>query len=126
MDNFNVEKVVLFYIFRDQLFDLQPSTGYRFNGKGYAILDARSHPLQVQTEVKLKFKTSSSEGLMFLVGKGNTFMSIEMKDGKFSNNNRILIFLLSYSIIVVIKNALSLPIYVYQQRVKHYYLNADN
>lgn len=69
---------------RNRLVVLEQNTGYRFNGNGYVIMDARSHPLQTQTEIQLKFKTSTEEGLMFLVGKGNSFMSIEMKEGKSS------------------------------------------
>jgi hypothetical protein len=31
--------------------------------------------------VQLKFKTTAQEGLLFLAGKGHTFLSVELRDG---------------------------------------------
>ncbi|KAK4877517.1 hypothetical protein RN001_010023 [Aquatica leii] len=69
---------------RDQLLDLQPSTGFRFNGYGYAIIDARSYSLRTRSDVQLSFKTFAPTGLIFLVfgSKGKTFLSLELRDGR--------------------------------------------
>jgi laminin alpha 3/5 len=67
---------------RDKLVNLHPSTGYRFNGNGYAVLDVRSYPFRSKSDIKLSFKTFATEGLLFLTGKGNTFIAIELRNGK--------------------------------------------
>ncbi|KAK6627792.1 hypothetical protein RUM44_010271 [Polyplax serrata] len=67
---------------RDKLINLNPSTGYRFNGNGYAVLDSRSYRMDTRSVVSLKFKTTANDGLLFLAGKGRYFLSLEIKDGK--------------------------------------------
>lgn len=67
---------------RDKLVNLHPSTGYRFNGNGYAVLDVRSYPFRSKSDIKLSFKTFATEGLLFLTGRGNTFIAIELRNGK--------------------------------------------
>lgn len=67
---------------RDKLKNLQQSTGYRFEGEGYATLDRKSYRFHDRVEVQLKFKSMASTGLLFLVGKGKEFMSIELDKGK--------------------------------------------
>lgn len=62
--------------------NLKPSTGYRFNGKGYAFLDLRSYNIRHRSDVELKFKTFATEGLLFLVSSGRTFSSLELRNGK--------------------------------------------
>lgn len=68
--------------FRNKFVNLRPSTGYRFNGNGYAILNARSFNLRSRADIQLKFKTFASEGLIFLIGKDGTFISIEIRNGR--------------------------------------------
>ncbi|CAH1115894.1 unnamed protein product [Psylliodes chrysocephalus] len=67
---------------RNKLVNLAPSNGYRFNGNGYAILDARSLQFRSKSTIQLYFKTFAKTGLLFLAGKGKTFISIEMQNGK--------------------------------------------
>ncbi|XP_018320894.1 laminin subunit alpha [Agrilus planipennis] len=67
---------------RNKLVNLQPSTGYRFNGNGYAIINARLFNLRIRSHIKLSFKTFATEGLLFLAGKEKTFISIELRNGK--------------------------------------------
>lgn len=62
--------------------NLNPSTGYRFNGNGFAVLDSRPYRMDIRSVVSLKFKTTALDGLLFLVGKGKNFLSVELKDGK--------------------------------------------
>lgn len=71
--------MVLF--FRNKLEELAPSTGFRFNGNGYIIIDARTMALRHRTYIHLSFKTFAPNGLLFLAGKENTFMSLEIKNG---------------------------------------------
>ncbi|RZC32304.1 Laminin G 2 and/or Laminin II domain containing protein [Asbolus verrucosus] len=67
---------------RDKLVNLQPSTGFRFNGNGYAILNAQSYALRTRSNIQLSFKTFATEGLLFLAGKGKTFIALELRNGK--------------------------------------------
>lgn len=69
-------------LYRNKLINLNPSTGYRFNGNGYAVLDSRSYRVDTRSAVSLKFKTTATEGLIFLIGKGRYFLSLEIKDKK--------------------------------------------
>lgn len=61
---------------------LQPSTGLRFNGQGYAIIDSRSLQLRAKYSIVLSFKTFATEGLIFLGGKNKTFVALELRNGK--------------------------------------------
>ncbi|CAG9836790.1 unnamed protein product [Diabrotica balteata] len=67
---------------RDKLVNLAPSNGFRFNGKGYAILDTRSLQFRAKSTIQLYFKTYATTGLLFLAGKERTFISIEIQNGK--------------------------------------------
>lgn len=69
-------------VFSDKLVVLQPSTGLRFNGQGYAIIDARSLQLRAKSSIILSFKTFATEGLIFLAGKEKTFIALELRNGK--------------------------------------------
>lgn len=62
--------------------ELAPSTGFRFNGNGYVIIDVRAIGLRHRTYIQLSFKTFAPNGLLFLAAKDNTFMSLEIKNGK--------------------------------------------
>lgn len=67
---------------RDKLVILQPSTGFRFNGDGYTILDARTRSLRSRSSIQLAFKSFATEGLLFLTGEGKTFIALELRNGK--------------------------------------------
>ena len=67
--------------FRDKLVNLQPSTGYRFDGSGYTVVNSRPYRMRERSDVQLKFKTTVPDGLLFLAGKGQTFLSVELRDG---------------------------------------------
>ncbi|KAL1517260.1 hypothetical protein ABEB36_001047 [Hypothenemus hampei] len=67
---------------RDKLVVLKPSTGLRFNGQGYAIVDSRALQLRTRSSITLSFKTFASEGLIFLGGKDKTFVALELRSGK--------------------------------------------
>jgi len=73
--------MVYFCLFRDKLVNLQPSTGYRFDGSGYAVVNSRQYRMRERSDVQLKFKTTVRDGLLFLAGKGQTFLSVELRDG---------------------------------------------
>jgi laminin alpha 3/5 len=71
---------VYFHLFRDKLVNLQPSTGYCFDGNGYTIVSSKAYRVRERSDVPLKFKTTARDGLLFLTGKGHTFLSIELRD----------------------------------------------
>lgn len=56
-------------------------TGFRFNGNGYITIDARAMALRHRTYIQLSFKTFAPNGLLFLAGKENTFMALEIRNG---------------------------------------------
>ncbi|KAJ9580421.1 hypothetical protein L9F63_024397, partial [Diploptera punctata] len=66
---------------RNKLVNLMPVTGYRFDGNGYNVVNGSSYRMRDRSSIKMKFKTASPDGLLFLTGKARTFLSIEMKDG---------------------------------------------
>ena len=68
-------------LYRDVLQrDAKP--GYYFNGNGYLILDKGNYRLHRSSDFLLQFKTFAENGLLLFIGKGNDFLSIELKDGK--------------------------------------------
>ena len=69
---------------RDKLKILQQSTGFRFDGEGYAILDRRPYRFHDRIDVQLQFKTNADNGLLFLAGKEQEFMSVELSKGQIS------------------------------------------
>lgn len=69
---------------RDKLINFQPSTGYRFDKHGYAILRKKDFQISPDTKkfsIRLNFKTFVENGLIYLMGKGKQFLSLEMRDG---------------------------------------------
>lgn len=66
------------------MINLAQSTGFRFNGFGYVVIDARSFSLRTRSDVRLSFKTFAPNGLLFLVqGEGGkSFLSLELRDGR--------------------------------------------
>ncbi|XP_063239907.1 laminin subunit alpha [Bacillus rossius redtenbacheri] len=68
---------------RDKLVNLQPSTGLRFDGTGYAIMPSRSYSLRLRSSVQLNFSTTAASGLLFLAGKGrSSYLSVELDQGR--------------------------------------------
>lgn len=70
---------------RDKLINFEPSTGYRFDRHGYAILSKRDSQISLDSRkfsIKLSFKTFAEDGLIYLMGKGRQFLSLEMRDGR--------------------------------------------
>ncbi|CAL7933589.1 unnamed protein product [Xylocopa violacea] len=81
VDGENNQKVA---IERDKLINFQPSTGYRFDKHGYAILNKRDFQISPDSKkfsIKLNFKTFAEDGLIYLMGKGKQFLSLEMRNG---------------------------------------------
>ena len=69
---------------RDKLINFQPSTGYRFDKHGYAILSKRDFQISPDSRkfsIKLNLKTFAENGLIYLMGKGKQFLSLEMREG---------------------------------------------
>lgn len=60
-----------------------PSTGYRFNGQGYVMLDARPYQFKRHSTIHFKFKAGpeTSDGLLFYAGRNRHFISVEMQSG---------------------------------------------
>lgn len=70
---------------RDKLINFAPSRGYRFDRHGYAILSKKSSQITPDTRkfiIKLSFKTFVEDGLIYLMGKGRQFLSLEMRNGQ--------------------------------------------
>ncbi|XP_070151389.1 laminin subunit alpha [Polyergus mexicanus] len=70
---------------RDKLINFAPSRGYRFDRHGYAILSKRSSQITPDTRkfiIKLSFKTFAEDGLIYLMGKGRQFLSLEIRKGR--------------------------------------------
>lgn len=70
---------------RDKLINFAPSRGYRFDRHGYAILSKRSSQILPDTRrfiIKLSFKTFVEDGLIYLMGKGRQFLSLELRNGQ--------------------------------------------
>lgn len=58
-----------------------PNTGYRFNGSGFVSLDVRSYLQKERSAVQFKFQTKALNGLLFLLGNGKHFLSVELRNG---------------------------------------------
>ncbi|KAJ8306103.1 hypothetical protein KUTeg_016648 [Tegillarca granosa] len=60
------------------------TTGFRFNGKGYVILDASEINFKpnIKGSIILQFKTYARNGLLMYMGKGRDFTSLELRDGR--------------------------------------------
>lgn len=69
---------------RDLLIESEtPSTGFRFSGHGYVILDSKPYPFKQRSSIQFKFKAGrdTTDGLMFYAGKHRHFISVEMRNG---------------------------------------------
>ncbi|XP_008557031.1 laminin subunit alpha [Microplitis demolitor] len=70
---------------RDKLIDFTPSTGYRFDRNGFAVLSMKNSQIRhdpSKFSLKMNFKTFAEDGLMYLMGKGRHFLALEMKNGQ--------------------------------------------
>jgi hypothetical protein len=56
-------------------------SGYTFGGSGYVILAKNQFRPAQTTLVRLSIKTLAENGLIFVIGSQEDFLSIEMKDG---------------------------------------------
>uniref|UniRef100_A0A1B0CH53 Netrin axonal chemotropic factor n=1 Tax=Lutzomyia longipalpis TaxID=7200 RepID=A0A1B0CH53_LUTLO len=61
-----------------------PTTGFRFNGNGYVILDSKPYSLKSRSSIMFNFKASrdTKDGLMFYAGKHRHFIAVELKNGE--------------------------------------------
>lgn len=57
------------------------SSGLRMNGEGYVVIESLYYQLKSKSSILLSIKTTSTDGLIFLAFKDNTFMSIELEAG---------------------------------------------
>ncbi|XP_014252287.1 laminin subunit alpha [Cimex lectularius] len=68
---------------RSELSNVSNTIGCRFDGHGYVAVDSETYRMGSKSEVSMSFKTTAKDGLLFLaVNEDNTFISIELKDGK--------------------------------------------
>lgn len=75
------------------------TTGFRFNGEGYVIIDGKSYLEEDTSAVEFTFSTFAMDGLMFLIGKDNSFLSIELQNG--SVFFQVCVYSLSYFMILL-------------------------
>lgn len=57
------------------------TSGFRFNGESYVVIDGRSYLEEEKSSVEIRFSTYASDGLLFLIGKEDSFLSIELQNG---------------------------------------------
>lgn len=62
--------------------NLSPSTGCRFSGTAFVVIDARRYTHKIRNNIQLNFKTFANEGLLFLYGNATTYIALEMRAGK--------------------------------------------
>ncbi|KAJ8736784.1 hypothetical protein PYW07_000055 [Mythimna separata] len=55
---------------------------YRFNGRSHVTMPAEEYQTPEMNQVLLFFRTYAPDGLIYLVGEGASFFSIQMQDGK--------------------------------------------
>ena len=56
--------------------------GFRFDGKGYVVMEKEWFEPRKDATVGLKFRTFAENGLLFLMGDGQSYLSIELRDGR--------------------------------------------
>ncbi|XP_058457360.1 laminin subunit alpha [Malaya genurostris] len=69
---------------RDKLLDEgKPTTGFRFGGNGYVMVDAKSYSFKHRSHIQFRFKApqDTQDGLLFYAGRNRHFISVEMKQG---------------------------------------------
>ncbi|XP_049885179.1 laminin subunit alpha [Pectinophora gossypiella] len=68
---------------RDKLISSQSgSQEYRFNGRAHVTMSGRRYLERQKNQVLLYFRTYAPDGLIYLVGEGASFFSIQMQDGR--------------------------------------------
>lgn len=60
------------------------------NGEGFIVLESSPYQMKTKSSILLSIKTTSTDGLLFLAFKDNTFMSIELEGGSIVYRVRIL------------------------------------
>lgn len=60
-----------------------PTNGYRFNGHGYVMLDAKQYNFQRKSSINFMFKVrrDANDGLIFYNGRDDSFISLELLNG---------------------------------------------
>lgn len=60
-----------------------PTNGYRFNGHGYVMLDAKQYNFQRKSSINFMFKVrrDAKDGLIFYNGQDDSFISLELLNG---------------------------------------------
>lgn len=66
---------------RNKLTSVSNISGFRMNGEGFVVLESRFYQMKSKSSILLSIKTISTDGLIFLAFKDNTFMSIELEGG---------------------------------------------
>jgi laminin alpha 3/5 len=66
---------------RDDLAD-SGAEGFRFDGSGYVILEKGRFIPTKSSLLQLSFKTFNPNGLLFLMGNGSDYYSLELRDGR--------------------------------------------
>ena len=67
---------------RDVLRQATPNS-LKFDGNSYLILDKKNfNPTTTKSDVRFSFKTYASNGLMFVMGTGYDYFSLEMNNGQ--------------------------------------------
>ncbi|XP_047502805.1 laminin subunit alpha-like isoform X1 [Penaeus chinensis] len=68
---------------RDQLVDLVPPTGLRFDGNGYAAMDTRNgYRFKKKFDLQLDFKTYAEDGILFFIsGADDQYIAVTMEEG---------------------------------------------
>lgn len=64
---------------------LPPHTGppeYRFNGRAHVTMAGRGYLTPQKNQILLFFRTYAPDGLIYLVGEGAYFFSVQMQDGR--------------------------------------------
>lgn len=76
-------RLIVFYNYRDKLISSQSGPQeYRFNGRSHVTVPGRRYLTEQKNHVLLFFRTYAPDGLIYLVGEGAYFFSIQMQDGK--------------------------------------------
>lgn len=74
---------------RDKLVVLTQTNGVQLDGTGYVTLQRVRQRFANDIEIIFRFKTFADDGLLFLVGKGAKYYSVELRDGKVVNQIKL-------------------------------------
>jgi len=73
--------MVIFLNSRNKFTNTSNGSGYRMNGEGFVVLESQFFQMNPKSSILLRIKTTSTDGLIFLAFKDNTFMSIQLEGG---------------------------------------------